>query len=252
MSAAPAGGSTSTTDVREEAGDAFIWQRAPAPHRQGQDGADRGPRPDGLARTRVAPQDPLPARRSSAGATELAALDARCRRPLAGDGPDRRHRGRGRHGQVAALAEFVADRRAGAASSWRSASASRSATNTSYFVWREIWRRCFGSTTTIAEAGQRGRVEAALAAIDPELVAARAAARRPLLGVEIPDNELTASFDAKLRKASLEDLLADRASGRGPRDEPLVLVLEDCHWIDPLSRDLLEVARAGRPPRCRS
>ena len=32
-----------------------------------------------------------------------------------------------------------------------------------------------------------------------------------------------------------------RAGGRGP----LVLVLEDCHWLDPLSRDLLEVlARA--------
>ena len=24
-------------------------------------------------------------------------------------------------------------------------------------------------------------------------------------------------------------------------DHPIILVLEDCHWIDPLSRDLLEV-----------
>ncbi len=71
-----------------------------------------------------------------------------------------------------------------------------------------------------------------------------------MLGLPIPDTELTRSFDAKLRKASLEDLLATCLAAR-TRDEPLVIVLEDCHWIDELSRDLLRLAdpRRRKPPR---
>ena len=79
--------------------------------------------------------------------------------------------------------------------------------------------------------------------------AARPCARRPpaaagpLLGLPIEDNELTRPFDAKLRKTSLEAMLVEvlRAAAEGP----LVLVLDDIHWIDPLSEDLLlAVARA--------
>ena len=62
-------------------------------------------------------------------------------------------------------------------------------------------------------------VEGALQRIDPGLVA-RAPLLEAVLGVTIPDNELTSAFDPKLRKASLEDLLARclqsqvRAAGR--------------------------------------
>ena len=56
----------------------------------------------------------------------------------------------------------------------------------------------------------------------------------------IPDTDLTSTLDPKLRKASLEDLLTRCLQARSAT-EPLVVVLEDCHWIDPLSRDLLEV-----------
>ena len=60
----------------------------------------------------------------------------------------------------------------------------------------------------------------------------------------IEDNELTRSFDAKLRKTSLESLLLGYLSGRA-KGRPMVLLLEDCHWLDPLSADLLDVvARA--------
>jgi predicted ATPase len=58
--------------------------------------------------------------------------------------------------------------------------------------------------------------------------------------MQIPDNDLTRSFDAKLRKESLESLLVDCLRKRA-RLVPLLLVLEDCHWLDPLSHDLLEV-----------
>ncbi|HJW90908.1 MAG TPA: hypothetical protein VJ436_09755 [Anaerolineales bacterium] len=56
----------------------------------------------------------------------------------------------------------------------------------------------------------------------------------------IPDNDLTRSFDAKLRKTSLEALLADCLRARA-RQHSFIIVLEDAQWLDPPSRDLLEV-----------
>ena len=94
------------------------------------------------------------------------------------------------------------------------------------------------------EAEQRETVERELAAVDPALVP-RAPLLGPVLGIAIPDNELTGSLEAEVRKSSLEALLVDCLRARAT-EEPIVLVLEDCHWIDPLSRDLLHVlARAA-------
>ena len=66
----------------------------------------------------------------------------------------------------------------------------------------------------------------------------------PVLNLSIPDNEFYRAFDAKLRKSSLEALLVDCLRARAV-EQPLLLVLEDCHWLDPLSHDLIEHARAG-------
>ena len=111
-------------------------------------------------------------------------------------------------------------------------------TNTSYFAWREVWRRLLRLEDDQPVAAQITHLEAELAAIDPSLVP-----RVPLLGavvgMEIPDSDLTRGFDPKLRKASLEDLLGRCLRARAGT-EPLVIVLEDCHWIDELSRDLLQ------------
>ena len=87
------------------------------------------------------------------------------------------------------------------------------------------------------EDEQRATLEAALADIDPALVE-RAPLLETVVGITIPDTDVTRSFDAKLRKTSLEDLLATCLRARAAK--PLVIVLEDCHWIDELSRDLLE------------
>jgi predicted ATPase/class 3 adenylate cyclase len=116
-------------------------------------------------------------------------------------------------------------------------------TSTSYLVWRNIWRGFFQLDPDRSSADQVQSLERQLAEIDPALLP-----RLPLLGavlnLPIPDNDLTGSFDAKLRKESLESLLVDCLRKRA-RSTPLLLVLEDCHWMDSLSHDLLEViARA--------
>ncbi len=64
-----------------------------------------------------------------------------------------------------------------------------------------------------------------------------------LLGIPIPDNDLTAALDAKLCKTSLEQLAVSVLT-EVARRAPLVIALDDAHALDPLSRDLLvEVAR---------
>lgn len=112
-------------------------------------------------------------------------------------------------------------------------------TSTSYLVWQNIWRGFFNLDPNWSIAEQIESLERKLIQIDPSLLP-----RLPLLGVvlnlQIPDNELTSSFDAKLRKESLESLLVD-CLRKQVRAMPLLLVLEDCHWLDPLSHDLLEV-----------
>ncbi|HLZ67496.1 MAG TPA: tetratricopeptide repeat protein [Aliidongia sp.] len=112
-------------------------------------------------------------------------------------------------------------------------------TNIGYFVWRNVWMTLLDVDVASPAREQIRSLESRLAAIDPAL-AARSPLLSGLLDLPIPDNELTATFDAKLRKTSLENLLLEclRACSL---DAPLAVVLEDCHWIDPLSRDLLGV-----------
>ena len=116
-------------------------------------------------------------------------------------------------------------------------------TNTSYLAWWTIWRGLFNLDPALSLEEQTSAIERQLAELDPMLLP-----RLPLLGavlnLSMADNEMTRQFDAKLRKASLEALLVDclrRLAGT----KPTLLVLEDCHWLDPLSQDLLDViARA--------
>lgn len=58
------------------------------------------------------------------------------------------------------------------------------------------------------------------------------------LGLPIPDNDLTAAFDARLRRESLFSLVVDLIRYRATQS-PLLLVVEDAHWLDELSAELV-------------
>ncbi|MCA9974386.1 MAG: AAA family ATPase, partial [Anaerolineales bacterium] len=111
-------------------------------------------------------------------------------------------------------------------------------THTSYLVWQRIWQSFFGLDLTDSLETQIQNLTAQLEQIDATLVP-----RLPLLGavlnLPLPDNDLTRSFDAKLRKVSLESLLIDCLRARS-QDQPMLFILDDCHWLDPLSQDLAE------------
>jgi tetratricopeptide (TPR) repeat protein len=117
-----------------------------------------------------------------------------------------------------------------------------------YAVWRGVWRSVLGIGESWSPARTQEHVERHLRGIDPRL-ADRAPLLRGVLGIGLADTPLTASMAPDVVAASLEALLVDCLRDRAAR-APVVLVLEDCHWIDEDSLRLLDslVARALRLP----
>ncbi len=109
------------------------------------------------------------------------------------------------------------------------------ATQATYAAWRGVWTDLLDLDP---EQSRPDDVVAAVARLDPAL-AGRAPLLGPVLGLSLPDSDLTASFDGELRKTSLEDLLRRLLAARAD-DGGVVVVVEDAHWLDALSRDLLE------------
>jgi class 3 adenylate cyclase len=110
--------------------------------------------------------------------------------------------------------------------------------NSSYLVWQPIWRGLFGIDSTWTPAQQIDALQTHLEDLNPTFTA-----RAPLLGtvlnLTIPDNAFTQTLDPKLRKTLLEELLIACLRAKS-RQQPLLLLLEACQWLDPLSYELLE------------
>lgn len=111
-------------------------------------------------------------------------------------------------------------------------------TTTSYLVWRNVLGGLFGLEPSETPEQQVRCVREWLEHMAPEVLP-----RLPLLGqalnLPVADNEWTAGMDARLRKASLEALVVDVVRAHALK-KPTLLVFEDCHWIDPVSNELLE------------
>ncbi len=111
-------------------------------------------------------------------------------------------------------------------------------TRASYAAWHQVWAGLLDVPRQLSPAQQRDLLHDRVAGLDPELLP-----RLPLLGaplgLAIPDNELTASLGAKLRKASLEALLGELLARLAMTGPPITIMIEDAQWLDPLSSDLL-------------
>jgi predicted ATPase/class 3 adenylate cyclase len=112
-----------------------------------------------------------------------------------------------------------------------------SGTNTPYLVWKSIWQAFFDldDPDPVQQSQRLG-----------DEIARRAPARvqaipvlSPLLDIAIEENDFTRALEPKDRRnvlaAVLEDCLKSKTT-----ETPMLLVLEDLHWIDPLSYELLE------------
>jgi adenylate cyclase len=113
-----------------------------------------------------------------------------------------------------------------------------SGTNTAYLVWQPIWQAFFDLDPEVPQRRQIRLLEGELEDRVPERVESL-----PLLGLvlnlPLPENEFTRTLEPKDCKSALEALLEDCLKSAAS-ETPLLIVLEDVHWIDPLSHDLLE------------
>ena len=113
-----------------------------------------------------------------------------------------------------------------------------SGTATPYLVWLPIWQAFFDLDPEIPQRKQIRLVESEVEERAPEHVEAIPLLSM-LLDLPLPENDFTRNLEPKDRKNALEVLL-EKCLKSAASETPLLIVLEDLHWIDPLSNDLLE------------
>jgi adenylate cyclase len=109
--------------------------------------------------------------------------------------------------------------------------------NSPYLVWKQIWRSFFGLEPHQPPAQQIAQVTASLHQYAPERAEALPLLG-PLLDLPIPETNWTTQLEPKSRRSALHALL-ETCLRRASAESPLLLVVEDLHWIDALSHDLL-------------
>ncbi len=247
MSAAPAGQIYVAADVASGAGGAFEFEHLDPISVKGKTGTQPVERLLRRAGGRVKDRSAGPSHRSQrlvGRDPELEQMLEKGRQALAGRGQIVAVVAEAGMGKSTLVAE--ATRRLTAEGMKIYGGQTASVGSSSYQVWRNIFADLFAFDLDVV--AELVGLEKSLADCDPELVP-RLPLLGPLLGIPIDDNDLTRGFDAKLRKSSLEQLLQRYLSVRAA-GEPMVLWLDDCHWIDSLSADLLEVVArvvAGLP-----
>ncbi len=114
--------------------------------------------------------------------------------------------------------------------------------HTPYRAWLDIFTTLF-ALDDIQEATERRRlVETHVQQATPDLIE-RLPLLNDILNLGFAENDLTASLDSEIRHESLVSLLLALLRAWAT-DQPLILILEDGHWLDKLSWDLaLQVAR---------
>ncbi|MBB4693958.1 tetratricopeptide repeat protein [Paractinoplanes abujensis] len=111
-------------------------------------------------------------------------------------------------------------------------------TSASYLVWRSIWRELLEIDSSLPLDEQRSMLTERVTRYDGS--GQRAPLLAALIDLPMPDTDLTAQLDQsgrdELLRSTLLACLRERAA-----TGPLVLLLEDCHWIDPASLGLLDL-----------
>jgi predicted ATPase len=110
--------------------------------------------------------------------------------------------------------------------------------NTPYLAWKSIGSAFFDVDPSTPLKKQMRSLGNTLEDYAPNRLQAM-----PLLNLvldlAIPENDFTSNLEPQYRKSALTALLEDclRAAAK---EQPLLIVIEDLHWIDALSHDLLE------------
>lgn len=113
----------------------------------------------------------------------------------------------------------------------------------SYHPWKEPLMSYLGLKKETVEEEKKRAIEAFMRDVNPALPE-----WSPIIGelldLDIEETKLTSSIDAKLRKQRLFDIILDllsysRKTGKRRKKEALLIVIEDFHWADSASIELL-------------
>ena len=120
---------------------------------------------------------------------------------------------------------------------------------TPYYAWRSVFSAALG-LDGVDPSDREGRRVRVMAALDGDDALLRLAPLlRDVVGVDLPDNELTAAMTGEVRAHNTQDLLVGllrrTVGGDAP---PLTIILEDAHWFDSASWALLRQVRQGVTP----
>ena len=111
-----------------------------------------------------------------------------------------------------------------------------------YTPWRQAFEMLLG-LTGLDPAAQVDRLQTRLESANPDW-ALRLPLMGDLLGLAIPDTPLTASLEPRQRRDSLTALVVEILRTWAGR-QPLLIVLEDVHWIDEVSAALTVMVARG-------
>ena len=109
--------------------------------------------------------------------------------------------------------------------------------HTPYLVWRTIFSAIFDLDPTAPSRRQIRTLEGEVEDRAPGRIDALPLLGG-LLGIDIPDNAFTRALEPRNRQGALHALLEDCLRSVAA-EGPLLLVIEDLHWIDALSQELL-------------
>ena len=109
--------------------------------------------------------------------------------------------------------------------------------HTPYRIWRDVLETFFGFDESDPPADRRARVLECIMGVD-----ATATDRAPLLNdvleLGFQETPVTRAYAPEVRQKSLAALIGDLLSRRAA-NEPLLIALEDTHWLDSLSWELI-------------
>jgi len=175
---------------------------------------------------------------------EMAQMERVLASVLAGEGQVLRLEGDAGIGKSHLAAEFV-ERALDRGLQIASGACHSTSRATTYAPWRQVFRTLFGladePTSESAEevtSRQKAQVKAIVANMNSDWLP-----RLPLLGdlldltFEDGESETTKAFDLKLRKEALFALIVEIVKAWAG-DQPLLLLIEDAHWMDEASLEL--------------
>jgi class 3 adenylate cyclase/predicted ATPase len=108
-----------------------------------------------------------------------------------------------------------------------------------YHPWAELLRTYFDIQTAEPPQDISSRVEAVRRGMDAIQEGMWTPLIGAILGLEIPDNDLTRDMNPQLRRQRVRDLMLRLLMVRS-MSKPLIIIIEDSHWADPASVDLID------------